>query len=391
MFGLIALAGFVAGTMRMSVIPCYILVGMIAGPHVAGDFSIPGLAVQPHIPELPFINRAAELGLLFLLFFLGLKFRLGKLIDQYQKITRAGLLDLTVNFPVGLLVGYWLFGGWLEGFLLGGVVYISSRTITTNNLTDTDRSANAESGPLLNILLFEEMVIMVYMAVIAGLIRQPGGLIDFPWKPGPVMSFLPGLFLLVYLSLELFQRYRAGKSRQNTILPVVGLLVLLSGAGLASGVSQAVAVLFLGLAFSGTSYAEQLDQLISPIRDVFASVFFFWIGLITDPIQVLWVLGILGLIVLVTTLSKLASGYGAGLIYGLTPRRSMRTATGLVTRGEFSLVIAAVAASGSGVFLQQTLPTIAVGYVLLMSFVGSLLMISSDWLTGFLRLEPRSE
>jgi len=123
----------------------------------------------------------------------------------------------------------------------------------------------------------------------------------------------------------------------------------------------------------------KLEELLEPLRDTFAAVFFLWIGLVTDPLLFAGVVGLVGIAVLVTTPTKLASGYLGGRVYDLDPRRSMRVGLGMTTRGEFSLIIATLAISGgsAGTFpadLANTINAFAVGYVLVMAVLGTTLM-----------------
>jgi len=122
---------------------------------------------------------------------------------------------------------------------------------------------------------------------------------------------------------------------------------------------------------------HELEQILEPLRDTFAAVFFFWIGLLTNPA----VFGDVALIILaavvLTAPTKLVSGYWGGRIYDLDERRSTRVGLGMVTRGEFSLIIASIAVASGSVLPEEVANTIyafAVGYVLVMSILGTTLM-----------------
>jgi len=146
------------------------------------------------------------------------------------------------------------------------------------------------------------------------------------------------------------------------------------------GISEAVAAFFVGMGFSATGHVEELESLLEPLRDLFAAVFFFWIGLVTDPSLFGPVLGLIAVAVVVTTPTKLVSGFWSGKLYDLSDRRATRVALGMVTRGEFTLIIAAIVltAAGSGGVIgpevADELNAFAVGYVLAMSVLGTTLM-----------------
>jgi CPA2 family monovalent cation:H+ antiporter-2 len=369
MFAAIALGGVLARVVGQSVIPFYILAGLAVNPYVLG---VTGL---PSIGEHQVITVIGELGIVFLLFFLGLEFSINKLLASGGRMTKAGLIDLGINFPAGVVIGLAL--GWtpIEAVVLGGIVYISSSAVITKSLIDFGWIANAESDPILGTLVFEDLVIAVYLAVLAAVLGSGGGLSGALSNIGVVGGFFVALLLVVYFGGELFERYLSVSSNELFVLRTVAAAVLVAGGGLALGASEAVAAFFVGMGFSSTDHVERLEELLTPLRDVFAAVFFFWIGLTTDPRLVIAVAGVLALVVVLTTPTKLASGYYGGRLYGLDSRRSMRVACGMVTRGEFSLIIATLAASqASSTVLTETIPALAVGYVLVMCVLGNTLM-----------------
>lgn len=383
-FAAIALAGTVGRALGQSVIPFYIIVGLVVNPFVLGSLGLPALAAND------VITVAGELGIVFLLFFLGLEFSIDQMLSSGRRMTRAGLLDVGINLPVGIVIGLAL--GWtgLEALVLGGIVYISSSAVITKSLIDLGWIANAESEPILGTLVFEDLAIAVYLATLAALLSGSGDFGTLLSNIGVVGGFFLVLVLAVYFGDTLFERFLATGSNELFVLRAVAAAVLVAGVALALGASEAVAAFFVGMGFSSTGHVERIEDLLVPLRDVFAAVFFFWIGLTTDPRLVAAVVGPLALAVVFTTPTKFVSGYYGGRLYDLDSRRSVRVACGMVTRGEFSLIIATLAASqGSGTVLTETLPALAVGYVLVMSVLGTTLMGHTDTVESLLdRMTP---
>ena len=394
MFAAVAAVGYVASRLGQSVIPFYILAGMGLGPFVAGEFTGAylgrKLAVGLSAGADYFIALGAELGIVFLLFFLGLEFNLDRLIADRERIGRAGTVDLLINFGVGFLLGYLLFGSLVPAFVLAGMVYISSSAIITKSLIDLNWIANEESGPILGTLVYEDLFIAVYLAVLLAVVGGGGDLASAATSVGIALGFILLLLALVYFGGGWFERLLSTDSNEFIILRAVGVTVLVAGAALAVGVSEAVAAFFVGMAFSSTEYVHELENLLEPVRDVFAAVFFFWIGLVTDPRLFVDVVGLVAVAVVVTTPTKLLSGFWAGRDYGLDDRRSTRVGLGMVTRGEFTLIIAstALAVTSPGVSgplsaaMARQLNAFAVGYVLVMSILGTMLMQYSAVLEG---------
>ncbi|MGM0605502.1 MAG: cation:proton antiporter [Halobacteriota archaeon] len=370
LFAAVAFVGAIARRLRFSVIPFYILVGMALGPHGVGAIGL------PFVQETAFVKIAAELGIIFLLFFLGLEFNLDRLLENRDLIGTVGLVDLTINFTVGLVIGYVLFGDLIAAVLIAGIVYISSSAIITKSLIDLGWIANDEANPMLGTLVFEDLFIALYLAIVSAIVLGGGDVGEAIESLGLALGFILVLLLVVSFGTRWFERSLATKSNEFFVLRAIGITVLIAGAALAAGVSEAVAAFFVGMAFSSTDYVEQLEHQLEPIRDTFAAVFFFWIGLVTNPLLLgdLTILILLAVAVVATTPTKLISGFWSGRIYGLDARRSARVAAGMVTRGEFSLIIATIAAAGTGALISETIPAFAVGYVLVMSILGTILM-----------------
>ncbi|WP_423751644.1 cation:proton antiporter [Salinirarus marinus] len=372
MFAAIAGVGFLTARFELSPIPFYIGVGMLANEFVVGRLGL------PYVTETAFVTVGAELGIVFLLFFLGLEFNLDRLLADRAHIGKAGAVDFGVNFGVGLVVGYLAFGAVIPAVLVAGIVYVSSSAVITKTLLDLGWIANPESTPMLGTLVFEDLVIAVYLAVVSAVVVGEGSLGATARSVGVAMGFILLLALLVYFGTALFERLLRTSSTEYFILRAVGVTVLLAGAALAVGVSEAVAAFFVGMAFSSTSAVHDLEVALSPLRDTFAAVFFFWIGLVTDPLSLFGVVGLLAVAVAVTTPTKLLTGFYGGRVYDLDARRSLRVGLGMVTRGEFSLIIGAVALAGAGATLTSTtaqrIYAFAVGYVLVMSILGTVLM-----------------
>ena len=377
MFAAVAVAGALANRLGQSVIPFYIVAGMLLGEFVLGRFSLPTVGTV-YVPETEFIALGAELGIVFLLFFLGLEFNLDRLFARRSQIGTAGTIDLA-NFGVGLVLGWLVFGAPLPAFLVAGIVYISSSAVITKSLIDLGWIANDEAEPLLGTLVYEDLFIAVYLAVASALVLGGGDVGAAAVDVGVAIGFILALLGVVRFGAPAFDRLVATDNKEFVALRSIATVVLVAGAALALGVSEAVAAFFVGMAFASTAHAHEIETLLEPVRDTFAAVFFFWIGLVTDPLLFGGVAALVALAVLVTTPTKLVTGFLAGRAFDLNTKRSTRVALGMTTRGEFSLIIATVAVSGAnaGTFdpeLAATINAFAVGYVLVMAVLGTTLM-----------------
>ena len=380
----LAFAGTVAHRLGQSVIPFYVVVGIAMSPFVLGELGGLEPALEPlaalAIEDRNYVTLLAELGIVFLLFFLGLEFSLERLLESKGRIGKSGTLDLlnlAVGFGLGLVVLGW---SPLESFVLGGIVYISSSAIITKSLIDLGWIANAEAEPMLGTLVYEDLFIALYLAVISAVLLGGGDPTEIAVQTGVAAVFLVVLLGLVYFGNDLFEAFLDVDSQETFVIRAVAITVFVAGLALAAGVSEAVAAFFVGMAFSSTTHLQDLESRLIPLRDVFAAVFFFWIGIRTDPRIFLdpFVAGTVALLVATTAPVKFLTGFVSGRFYGLEDRRNVRVGAGMVTRGEFSLIIAAIAADATGslrtTVLADIIPAVAVGYVLVMSVLGTLLM-----------------
>jgi CPA2 family monovalent cation:H+ antiporter-2 len=372
LFVTVAIAGAVGARLGLSVIPLYVVGGMLASPFVAGRFGM------PYVLPGETLTLLAEVGIVLLLFFLGLEFSLDRLLAAKTNITRSGVIDIAVNLPVGVVIGLALGWSLVEALLLGGIVYISSSAIITKSLIDLGWIANAESEPILGTLVFEDLVIAVYLALVTSLVLGGDGAGSVVRSLAIAFGFLGLLLVAVQYGTRFFSQVLDVDNPEPFVLRTLGVLIPIAGFALSIGVSEAVAAFFVGMGFSTTEHRERIERRLLGIRDVFAAVFFFWIGVNTDPRLVLAAAVPLVVAVLLTTPTKIVSGYYGGRVYDLTPKRSLRVGVGMVSRGEFSLVIAALAAQGTGPIMTELIPAFAVGYVLVMSTLGTVLMSESD-------------
>lgn len=382
----IALAGAVAERLGQSVIPAYILVGVVLGPSVPRHLGPIRLAV---VDPSGYIDVFAELGVVALLFFLGLHVSVGELLSNRRAIVGSSVLDFLLNYSAGFGLAV-LFGfTTLEALFVAGIVYMSSSAIITKSLIERGWIVEPESEPILGTLVAEDLLIAVYLTFLSSVVIGGDGLVDAALGVGRGFLLLGGLAVVGWRGTDLLDRLFASDSDELFMLRVFGVMALLAGVGLALGVSEGVTAFFVGAALGPTDHAARIERVIDPARDLFAGLFFFGVGATTSLLALSSLAVFLGVALVVTTLTKLVSGTLGGRLYGLDSRRSFRVGVGLVARGEFSLVLAALAGSATGDRLGSLVPEFAVGYVLVMSVLGTLLIRhESDLLALAGRLVP---
>lgn len=367
-----AIVNWVAERIGLSSVPLYILVGILLNEFVAGRLG------GPVVTDGEFVTVGAELGIVLLLFYLGVEFDIDRLLSGSDQLVRAGLVDFVLNFGLGLVVGWLLFGSLVPAVVTAGVIYPSSSAIITRSLLELGWIANEESGPILGVLVFEDLVLAVYLAVVPAVLLSGGSPADAVVPAGIALGFVLLLAVGVRVGTGALTRLLDTTTAESITLRAFGTIVLLGGAALALGASEAVAAFFVGMAIGSTPFAEEVETRLSTLRDTFAVVFFVWIGLQTDPLSLPPVAVPIAVAAAISLPAKLVSGYLAGRPYALSDRRSLRVGLAMVTRGEFSLIVAATALAGAGgaitPALADRLYAFTVGYVLLLSLAGTVLM-----------------
>ncbi len=360
--------GLVASRFGLSAIPAYLLAGIILGPNDPEFIHL----VQPS----EVTDFVAEIGLIFLLFFLGLEFSVDRLLRSGRHVGLGGAADFLINAGLGLLVGVAAFGFSFAAIVLAACIYVSSSAIAVKALTDFRRLADDETDLVLAILLFEDVVI----AAVLGFVASGGG--ELSTTAGVTTKAL--LFVAASLAASRLLGAHIGRVLDRLeleffLLAVFGFVAGMSAIAIELDISEAIGALMAGVVLSESGVREEIEQRFFAMRDVFAALFFFAFALTID----LGALGEVGWIVLValvaTVIGKVGVGLVAGRLGGFTARRGLNAGAALVAHGEFTIIIAQLAAGNAALALseQQDIAAFAGLYVLATATVGVLLMKES--------------
>ena len=351
----------VAHRFGFSPIPLYLLAGLAFGKggllplDVSEEFSAVG----------------AEIGVVLLLFMLGLEYTAEELTTSLRSGALSGLLDFVANFTPGWLLGMVL--GWDQpaAVLLGGVTYISSSGVIAKVLTDLDRLGNRETPAILSLLVIEDLVMAVYLPLVAVLLLGgSGGLAAV----GVALVTVVVVLVIALRFGDAISRVIASRSSEALLLTVFGLILLVAGTAQSLQVSSAVGAFLVGIALSG-DVAERAHQLLSPLRDLFAATFFVFFALQVDPGSIPPVIGTAAALAAVTAATKAATGWWAAARMRVRIRGRVRAGATLVARGEFSIVIAGLGVTAG---IEPQLGPLAAAYVLILATLGPLAARAAD-------------
>lgn len=366
-FVFISAATLFAYRINFSSIPFLIFLGMMFGPH-APDFGGVSLKLISGGESVEAISR---IGVLLMLFYLGLEFSAGKIAQSGKSLLKSGIVYVALNFARGLGFGWIFFNSWAEALVVAGITGVSSSAVITKLLVDLKRVANPETELILGILVIEDVFVAVYLSVLSGIITagQTG-----IWKAlFNILAILCFIILVIALGrrigtlLEARLKFRSSE----TFVVLVFTLLLLAGVMAEKlHIAEAIGALLLGLVMAETTHSHRILQMITPMRDLFGSVFFFSFGMDIDYRTFNEVALVAAAAVVITLLGNIAAGYIAAWLSGYKKKRAANVAFTIMARGEFSIIVAGFAAAAG---LGGRLPAFAALYVVALAFISPVL------------------
>lgn len=338
-------------------IPLYLIAGLAFGEG----------GVLPLVTTQEFIRIGAEIGVILLLFMLGLEYPAGDLVSALRRSRRAGTLNLVLNFIPGFVAGILLGWGPLPAAFLGGATFVSSSGVAARLIADL-RVDPVTRAPVVTTLIVEDLAMAVYLPLLAAFLA--GG---SPWTG---LAIATGVLAVVVTVLALASRVEVGISRlvfaradEPLLLSILGFGLLVAGIAELGGVSAAVGALLAGIVISGPA-AANVRPLLTPIRDLFAAIFFAFIGFSVDPATIPAALPVALILAAITGATKFFAGYKAAEWMDVDRPGRLMAGAMLLARGEFSLAIAGLAVAAR--VRPSPAPVIAT-YVIVMALAGPLI------------------
>lgn len=366
-FIFISLAILTANRFKFSSIPLLILLGILFGPY-APNFS--GLDLRLiNISES--IELFSRLGVLLLLFHLGLEFSAGKVIENRVTILKGGSIYVGLNFIRGLALGWVFFNSLPEMLIVAGITTISSSAIVTRLLMELKRTANPETDLILGLMVYEDIFMALYLSFLSSyLLFQKAAFSSVLLNSLAIVIFI--FFLLLgsrYLRVYLNRLLNVHSGEAFTVL-AFALLLLTALLADAFYVTEAAGALLLGLVLAETLHDKRLIQIFTPVRDLFSGVFFLSFGMNINYHQFIPVLNITVVVVLATIAGNILAGYLSAWVCGYRGSAAANIACTIIARGEFSVIIASLAAATGMVGIIQPFAAL---YVLLLALASPVL------------------
>ena len=375
---LVAIAAVIAGKFKFSVIPFLIVLGMLVGPHAPTI----GVIDFKFIESASVISFLGRIGVLFLLFYLGLEFSMKKLIKSGRSIAIGGTIYILINFSLGLLYGFIMGFPLLEILIIAGIITISSSAIVAKVLVDLRRTGNNETELILGIIMFEDIFLAVYLSVVSGLVLgDHASFLGALTSIGIALGYMLLFFIVARKATPLLNKLLNISSDEIFIIVVFASLFFIAGFSETIHVAEAIGALLLGLVFSETEHSDRIEHLVVPFRDFFGAIFFFSFGLSIDQFSLGGAIWLTLGAVLLTIIGNFVAGMIAGRQAGLSHKASTNIGLTIVSRGEFSIIMANIGIAGG---LMSVLKPFSALYVLILSILGPLLTKESKNVYKFL-------
>ncbi|WP_438349300.1 cation:proton antiporter [Paenibacillus sp. FA6] len=364
---LVAIASLLAGKLKVSIIPFLIILGMLVGPHAP----VIGIFDFTFVESQEIISFLGRIGVLFLLFYIGLEFSVSKLVKSGRNIVFGGTIYVVLNFVIGLAYGFLVNLPLYETLIIAGMLSVSSTAIVAKVLVDLRRTGNSETELILGMVLFDDIFLAVFLSIMSGLLlggaTSIGGIL---LSVGIAIGYMLLFFVIARKATPLLNKLLNITSNEIFIIVVFSTLFFIAGFSETLHVAEAIGALLFGLALSETKHSKRIEQLVIPFRDFFGAIFFFSFGLSIDPLTLgdaAWLA--IGAIIL-TILGNVVAGMIAGRKAGMSHKASMNIGLTIMARGEFTIIVANL---GIAAGLMPLLKPFSALYVLVLSILGPLL------------------
>ncbi len=400
--GVIAAVGFlgaaIATRARISVVIGYIIAGMLIGPNI--HLSFLGLSYNGVLTNSDFIQEISQLGLVLLLFFVGLEFSITKLKRTKEAAAILAVTNLAIDMFAGFVIGAWM--GWplIDTIFMAGVISMSSSAITAKALIDLKRLGNAETEFILGMVILESFMAMIILTLVNGVVISSDGT---PVNPPALFAGI-GIFLgfFTFLALvvipntvRLFERI---KSEELFILFAMAVVFLAAALAQSFRVPAIIGAFFMGMVFADTKLAQRMKAKMEPLRDAFVAMFFLSFGMLIDPSALPAVLPMLLMAVPLILMSDMFLTASLAYMIGFSSRAATAIGTSFVARNEEAVLYATV-----GTRAIHNNPNLSNNYAgtyltpftgilcIVMSSLAPLLMVRSDRIARFFSMHlPKS-
>ena len=362
--------------LRQPMVLGYVLCGLLVGPN---------LAIFPTVTDIEGIKIWAEIGVIFLLFSLGLEFSFKKLASVGASAGITGMFEISCMMAIGYTTGQLMGWPWMDSLFLGGIIAISSTTIIFRAFEELGLKTRQFTSLVMGVLIVEDLVAVLLMVLLSTLaVSKEAAGAEMLLALLKLIFFLSLWFIMgIFLLPTLLRKASRLMSSETLLVVAVGLCLGMVVLADKVGFSAALGAFVMGSILSETVYGEKIEHLVLPVKNLFGAIFFVSVGMLINP-QVLWqYIGPVMLLTAIVIAGKLIFVSGGALIAGKPLQQAVQAGSSMTQIGEFSFIIATL-----GVSLKVTssyLYPIAVGVSVITTFTTPFMIRLAAPLHNFLK------
>jgi CPA2 family monovalent cation:H+ antiporter-2 len=331
--GVAALTTVLFQRLRQPVVLGYILAGVLVGPHVA----------FPVFADPQTIFTLSELGVILLMFALGLEFRLRKLIELGPTAGPIALIQCSIMMWLGFVLGRAFDWSVLDSLFTGAILAISSTTIIAKAFAEQGVAGRLREV-VVGILIVEDLIAVLLIAALTAVATGAGlSATALALTTGRLVAFLGGLIVVGLLVIPRSMRGIVRLQRaETTLVATMGICFGLALLAHAFGYSVALGAFIAGSLVAESGHEDEIEHLVEPVKDVFAAIFFVSVGMLIDPTLMLRYAGPIAVLTVAVILGKIVGVAAGAFLVGSGTRLSIQAGMSLAQIGEFSFIIAGV-------------------------------------------------
>jgi len=392
--GAIMLLAFIAATMagklNQSVMMGYIVIGILIGPKI--DVNLFGVQYHGLVSETTFVQMLSQIGLVMLMFFVGLEFSFSKLKKTRTPAIILAIIDTSVGLFIGFVFASYL--GWplIDSIFLAGVVAMSSASITMKVLFDLKRMSSPEVEFLIGLVVVETFIAMVILAVASGMVVQSAP--DVLNYGKLILSIAAFYAFFVWIAMwavpKVVSFFNHIENDELFILFALGIVFLTAGMAAVMNVPPIIGAFFIGMILAESKVTMRVQSRLGSFKDAFVAIFFTTFGMMIDPAMfknILWMLALAVPIILLYQVLVISS---IAYFLGFSSKASTTIGTSMCGRGVESILYASVGSRAQGATMGATLNPFAGAYCFIMSSLTPVLVKhSSGVASGLSKLVPK--
>ena len=379
--GVGALVTLLFRKIKQPVVLGYIIAGFLVGPHLNLFFTV---ADEANVKTL------ADIGVIFLLFGLGLEFSFKKLMRVGGSASITALVEIIFIFIAGYFTGKAMGWSMMDCLFLGGMLASSSTTIIIRAFDELGVKTKAYARVVFGVLVVEDIVVILLMVLLSTVaVTQHLEGMEMLYTVGKLMFFLI-LWLLsgIYLIPTLLKKVKSLMDDEGYLVLSIGLCLAMVVVAVSAGFSAELGAFIMGSILAETTSAEKIEHITKPVKDLFGTIFFVSVGMMIDPkvmVEYGWIILIITFLVIFGKIFSTALG---AVLSGQSLRQSIQVGLSMAQIGEFAFIVATLGLS-LGVISDFLFP-VAVGASAITTFTTPYLIKYSDWFYGLLeRILPR--